>query len=73
MEGVGKKYSFAKSCVHRKDCCPLFSVFLPLLPILSFHPFAMNVALTPGTNSTQLPNFIIDFVRYIGKRNHSKL
>lgn len=24
MEGVRKKYSFANSCGHRKDCCPLF-------------------------------------------------
>lgn len=26
MEGIGKKCSFAKSCAHRKDCCPLFSL-----------------------------------------------
>lgn len=41
----------------------VFPVFLSLLPILSFHPFAMNVALTPGINSAQLPNLTIDFVR----------
>lgn len=43
--------SFANSCVHREGCCPLFS--LSLLPTLSLHPFAMNVAQAPGINSSQ--------------------
>lgn len=65
MKGVGKKRSFANSCFHRKDCCSLFSLSLSLLPALSFHPFAMNVALTPVINSAQMPNSVTDFVRLL--------
>lgn len=66
MEGSKKEMQLCEELCSQKVLLSLvFSGFLSLLPILSFLPFAMNVALTPGINPAQLPNFIIDFVRLL--------